>query len=232
MITGAARRTGKLADWTSGAARLGRAVAREPHLLRHLPRWATDAKIRKDPLSRPQPWWHYDAIRFVEERLPQGARVFEYGGGASTLWLLGHGAQVVTIEDSAEWTEALLARAPHADVRLIEPSGGQIARAVVDWPAYADMINDQKADSLDLVIVDGVTRRLCVLAAADKVKPGGMLLLDDSQPPPDVPSWRPELRDLYTDLPNVLDGWSMTHLRGLKPGTWNPVQTTVWIKPR
>lgn len=75
----------KPARLTAGTLQLLRGLAREPGLARDLPRWVRDAHIRKDPLRYRRPWWNYAAIAFVEQRLSPGARVFEYGGGASTL---------------------------------------------------------------------------------------------------------------------------------------------------
>ena len=45
---------------------------------------------------------------------------------------------------------------------------------------YVAAINDELDNSLDLVIVDGRARVECVRRAMPKVKPGGLLLLDDT----------------------------------------------------
>jgi len=87
--------------------------SREPGLVGQLPQWIRDAKVRKNPLEYRQPWWNYPAVNFVGTRLRAGARVFEYGGGASTLWLLDRPARVTTIEDDArDWFAGLRARMP------------------------------------------------------------------------------------------------------------------------
>ena len=211
-----------------------RALGQEPKLATDLPRWIADAKIRKAPMDHRKPWWNYHAVAFVEARLPHGARVFEYGGGASTLWLGDQGATVTTVEDSADWLAALAQRLPaDADVRFVETPAN--ASAAQPWDPYSRAIEVEPDDSFDLVIVDGRARRDCVLAAAPKVRPGGMLLLDDSQasdtePPPRGDPTR--MRTNYADLPALLEGWVPHHLRGFKPGTWLPVQTTVWVKPQ
>lgn len=211
-----------------------RGLAREPRLAADLPRWVRDARVRTDPLNYRQPWWNYKAVQFVEQRLPEHARVFEYGGGASTLWLRDHGATVTTIEDDRDWYDGLQKRLPDADLRFIDLTPGSSATPDGPFDVYAHAIDGEPDNTFDLVIVDGQARRDCVLAAAPKVRPGGMLLLDDSQwsdtePPASDDLTR--LRPLYADLPQHLAGWQANHLRGIKPGTWLPVQTTVWIKP-
>jgi hypothetical protein len=224
----------KVSRLTRGSFQLLRGLTREPALLADLPQWIKDAPIRKDPLEHRRPWWNYKAVRFVESHLPEHARVFEYGGGASTLWLLDQGATVTTVEDNSEWLDRLRRRIPDGDLRFIPAGPADHADANGSFDAYAEAILGEPDDSFDLVIVDGRARRDCVLAAAPKVKPGGMLLLDDSQWSDTEPPARSNLHRLrapYADLPDELSNWPVHHLRGIKPGTWLPVQTSIWLKP-
>src|SRR5262245_31612510 len=52
-------------------------------------------------------WWCYPAMRRVEEFLAErpGARVFEYGAGASTAWLARRAGEVHSVEHDVEWAE-------------------------------------------------------------------------------------------------------------------------------
>src|SRR3546814_16419215 len=51
------------------------------------------------------PWWNVAATREVAEflRARPKARVFEYGAGASTIWLARHAAGVWSVERHSEW---------------------------------------------------------------------------------------------------------------------------------
>jgi len=66
-----------------------------------------DALIRLDV-----PWWTYDAIDKVEAFLSDrpGARVFEWGCGASTVWLVKRADSVVSIDHDAPWVEFVAPR--------------------------------------------------------------------------------------------------------------------------
>jgi hypothetical protein len=213
---------------TMGALKMFDAILQEPAIAADLPRWVKDAKIRRNPLDFRRPWWNYEAIKYVEVCLPQSARIFEFGGGASTLWLTDKGARVTTIEDNRDWYEGLIAKAHDADIRLI-PKGND-----GDYD-YIHAIDAEPDDSLDLVIVDGSPDRVqCALAAVTKVRPGGMLLLDDTQFSDHQPPARYDLTRLraeYVQVAERLSDWSVVHSRGIKPGTWLPIQTTVWTKP-
>lgn len=187
-------------------------MARKPALLGELPRWARARQHRRDPLGARQPWWNFQAIDVVASRLQPGARTFEYGGGGSTLWLLDRGCVVRTVEHDRAWHADLMARLQGRNaVDLIE--------AGEDFSSYVDAIDSDPDRSLDLVIVDGRERVRCGLAAREKVRPGGMLLLDDAD------------RPRYQALHEALTGWSAQHLIGLKNGDWAARQTTIWTRP-
>jgi hypothetical protein len=129
----------------------------------------------------------------------------------------------VTVEDDASWLSDLQRLAPDTELRYIPPPSGSNATTDGPFDEYAHAIDLEPDDRFDLVIVDGKARRDCVLAAEPKVKPGGMLLLDDSQasdidPPPRANLT--QLRRMYADIPGILVGWRVNHFRGIKPGTW------------
>src|SRR3546814_16693648 len=80
------------------------------------------------------PWWTLRAKRLVEHHLaarPE-ARVFEYGAGASTVFLARRARQVVSVEHDPLWYDVVsgqLKDLPGATLPLVEapvaaPSGG------------------------------------------------------------------------------------------------------------
>jgi hypothetical protein len=116
------------------------------------------------------PWWNDRAIRYITEQLRPGDQVFEWGSGASTIWLCDHGAKVISIEHDADWVEKVTSRCPTADIRAIPGSAEDYIGAIGE---FAD-------GSFDIVIVDGLYRPECLRRGASKVKPGGLLILDDT----------------------------------------------------
>ena len=61
-----------------------------------------DSLIRLDV-----PWWTYDAIELVEDFLEsrEAPRVFEYGSGASTVWLAKRAHSVTSVDHDAGWID-------------------------------------------------------------------------------------------------------------------------------
>lgn len=159
----------------------------------------------------------------VEAVLPLNARVFEYGGGGSSLWLHDHGARLTVVEHHPEWSRVLRNLLP-SGIELIEapPSkAGEIVSAVGDgfFDNYVGAIEQYPDNSFDLVIVDGRARVDCVARARWKVRPGGYLLLDDSD------------RPRYEAACRSMSAWHARSVRGLKIGSNFPATTTIWERP-
>ena len=123
---------------------------------------------------RPElPWIPYPAIHALARQLPPNAHALEIGAGMSTLWLAGRCAAVFSIEADAQWFERLrdeLARRRLSHVRL---EHRWEAGHLCDFSAIAD-------HSLDLAFVDGGPRLACARAALRKLKPGGLLYVDNT----------------------------------------------------
>lgn len=137
------------------------------------------------------PWWTFrsaDAVAaFLAER--PGARVFEWGSGASTLWLARRAGQVTSVEHDAEWAQRLAPQLPGtATLRVVPPvraSGPIVApsqRAGYEGVDFADYVAAIDADDAlyDLVIVDGRARGSCLAAALPHVAPGGLIVVDNT----------------------------------------------------
>lgn len=195
-----------------------RSVAAQPDQIRWLPRWL--AQRHASPMAIRQPWWPYSATRWLATQLPSRARVFEYGGGGSSLWLQDRGALVTVVEHHPDWCRQLV----DAGVAVAERPPTSTG-SITSWPepgffdSYVDAIGREPDGSLDLVIVDGRARIDCVHQAIAKVKPGGLLLFDDT----DLPRFLPATQ--------LLPNWERHVFRGLKPVQHWPGETSVWRRP-
>ncbi|MFN4358643.1 class I SAM-dependent methyltransferase [Sphingopyxis alaskensis] len=120
------------------------------------------------------PWWNVAATREVAEylRARPNARVFEYGAGASTIWLAQRAASVVSVEHHAGWHRRLSGEVSrHSNVRL--------DHRALDGDAYINAI-DEAGGMFDLIVVDGRRRNECLARAIPRLSRGGIILFDDS----------------------------------------------------
>jgi len=156
------------------------------------------------------PWWNDRAIRYLGQHLRSGDRVFEWGSGASTVWLVSRGADVTSIEHDPDWVSKVRVRCPAADVRAVPEN-------VRDYVAAIDEFRD---DSFDVVIVDGKYRPECLHRGASKVRPGGLLVLDDT-----------DQRQLARLRKSSLPGWKRTSFTGFKASR-DVRETTFFGRPK
>jgi hypothetical protein len=145
------------------------------------------------------PWWTYDAIEEVESFLSsRRASVFEYGSGASTVWLAKRAAKVISVEHDADWYALVSERvAPKdelcpVDLRLVratmvghDPPSDQIytsqkpqARGLA-FEAYANEV-ERAGGPFDLIVIDGRAREACLQHAIPYLAEGGLIVFDNS----------------------------------------------------
>jgi predicted O-methyltransferase YrrM len=90
----------------------------------------------------------------------------------------------------------------------------------MQFRSYVEAIDAYPDASFDLVVVDGRARPSCLRQAIPKLRPRGLLVLDNSD------------RDYYLTLSRaLLSGFAELTQRGLTPGLVQWSQSTVFTKP-
>lgn len=138
------------------------------------------------------PWWTYAAIEEVDTWLAERrepARVFEWGAGASTLWLADRAGSVHSIEHDRPFAELLRPRLPptvRLDVVEAVPASrprvrsGKEGHGGLDFAEYVAAIEATEG-GFDLVVVDGRARADCLPRALPHVRPSGLVVFDNSR---------------------------------------------------
>jgi hypothetical protein len=180
-----------------------------------------------DGLSRLDvPWWTFDSADHVAAWLRErpGARVFEWGSGASTLWLAARAGSVHSVEHHAGWAGVLAPRLPaHVDLRVVEAvrstspvvGSAKPGHADLDFAAYVAAIDDVPGD-FDIIVIDGRAREACLARAVGRLAPGGLIVFDNVD------------RRRYVDaIETVGDRLTLTMTRGLTPALPYPTRTAL-----
>ncbi len=189
----------RIATAVSAAAYLA-AILSTPGQRRHAVRWLRSRRSHF-LLETPSPWLTFDAIEGIRARMADGMRIFEYGSGGSTLFWLQWRVDLCSVEHDPEWHEVVVGKLPPSarmDYRLVRPEpfaehnlrsdpADPLAYVSSDdrsrgmgFRRYASQIDEFPDGHFDLVLVDGRARPSCILHAAPKVKPGGLLVLDNA----------------------------------------------------
>ncbi|MGR6971714.1 class I SAM-dependent methyltransferase [Streptomyces cynarae] len=193
-------------------AGIAQIVAEDPGQARFLTAWGR--ALRQSPLTSRLPWLPFRVIERLEKHLTKGSHVFEFGGGGSTLWFSERAGEVVTVEHDDDWFRAL-------QDAVSEKDNCQVLyhAANDDFAGYVGSIADYADGYFDVVVVDGRERIRCLRSAMEKVRPGGLLILDDSD------------RARYSDAFVIATAWPHVTYRGLTPAKAIAGVTTVWRRP-
>lgn len=117
----------------------------------------------------PIPWFTYPAIEYLEGLDLTQYAVFEFGGGNSTRYWSHRAKSVVAIEQDAQW-------AAHLKTRLLSNAQVWHVSSLDEYPTSI-LSTDER---YDLIIIDGARRFECAQAAPDRLRPGGVIILDDA----------------------------------------------------
>jgi hypothetical protein len=117
-----------------------------------------------------RPWISYRAVKFLDQKITPDWRVIEFGSGMSTLWFARRCGFLHSIEIDDHWYQLVSRRLQGAknvryDLRPLDQ--------------YYDM-SDYPEASVDLAFVDGEWRSRCVENVVSKIRPGGLLYLDNT----------------------------------------------------
>jgi len=209
----------------------------EPSSIKFAHLWVRSLLPGYNPLNGEVPWLTFKAKAWLESYLKPNMSVFEYGSGGSTIFLSKKVSKLISIEHDKNWyTEVSRAlskkKNSNCEYILCEPekeiSGAMFSYdcktyasalrkyAGMNFEKYVKSIEKYPDGSFDLVIVDGRARSSCIRHAPSKIRPGGYLMLDNSE------------RQRYSDSISLLAGYKRTDFFGIGPYITYLWQTSVW----
>ena len=120
------------------------------------------------------PWYNINQIAFLQERLDKLKTfdVFEYGGGASSLYYLPIVKSLCLSESREEWFNFVKSNADKD--HLCKLNAKHITK---DFAASISLFDKL----FDLIVVDSNDRAKCLDYAVSYLKPDGWIILDNSE---------------------------------------------------
>jgi Methyltransferase domain len=141
---------------------------------------------KKMAADKRYPWFSYAAIDFLETFLTKKMTVFEWGSGNSTLFFAQRCASVCSVESHSEWLKFLKEEIDYNKISNVEIRMCPIASSNTKDFEQSSYLNNIGDDLYDVIIVDGYDpepftwRPLCFYRAQRNIKPGGLIVVDDS----------------------------------------------------
>lgn len=137
------------------------------------------------PLDLEVPFFSYAAIDFLTAYLQPDMTVFEFGTGGSTLFFAQRVKSVTSVENSIERFEAVVSRVKEKNLVNVEiklrPFDVKNPQDFED----SEYLQSIHGETFDVIVIDGAeewtpVRPLCFQQAEQWVKPGGIIVVDDS----------------------------------------------------
>lgn len=212
--------------------------------LRYYFSWYESLKKNRSPLADKVAWVVYSSLPFIKSILKSEMIVFEYGSGGSSLFFAERVRRVISIEHDEKWLN-MVNRTMESN-NLKNWKGHLVLPQMIDknnkldysnpthylshWQEYshfifknyATYINQYEDLLFDIIMIDGRARPSCFIHAKEKIKPGGYLILDNSE------------RKHYQIVHDILkkENWDKFSFFG--PGPYVDYEfweTTIWQKP-
>ncbi|MEZ4943243.1 MAG: hypothetical protein R3D58_20375 [Saprospiraceae bacterium] len=192
-------------------------------------------------MSDELPWLNFPALDYLKKNLRPEFKVFEYGGGGSTLFFCKNVAKTFTVEHDPNWFEVLKVAVrkkgyQNWEGELIVPDKGKanmnLSPAQPDdfvsnskeframrFETYARYIKKYPKEFFDVVVVDGRSRPACIKQALSHIKSGGILVVDNTERP-----------YYLSNLRNTITKNFRTELETYAPVAYTPnfTQTTIF----
>lgn len=196
--------------------------------------WKSSRNGRRSPLGDGLPWMTYETIDWLSGHLTKEQRLFEWGSGGSTMFFSHHVKDVFTVEHDPVWYQTVVKTIKskycnNISITLVEPAKStnidpwymstSLEYKDYSFQAYISTIDIYPDAFFDVVVVDGRARPGCMGHALPKIKPGGYLILDNSE------------RALYKMGKDLLADWkNVLTINGAGPYSSIFWETRIWQK--
>ena len=181
------------------------------------PRYLVNRSMEKVyRISNPDlPWLTQQANSILASWLLPKDRGLEFGSGLSTIWFCQRTAFLFSIEHNPAWYAIVSKKLQTHHLRNIDYRLVQQLEMGVVKPTYVEAAANLENESLDFALVDGIYRDDCALIAIQKLRPGGLLIIDNvnhylpcrSNSPNSIPSEGAPASPLWTDVYTTLKNW-------------------------
>lgn len=182
------------------------------------------------------PWMVYEATEYLLKKIDHNSRIFEFGSGASTIFLLNQWPKtLVSVETNPLWKifiSSLIAKEFDITNKTLESDLSANLISNFDYKLFTINHNDDESkiqysqipnnnnNKFDIIIIDSCCRYQCFNMAVKSLAEDGMIILDDSQ------------RRGYKKIFSLAEsyGFDFRVFKGIAPGGLRIKETAFFIK--
>jgi predicted O-methyltransferase YrrM len=179
------------------------------------------------------PWLTPDAVRLLGGMLRASDQGIEFGSGRSTLWFAERVAQLTSVEHDALWHRAV---SQDLRARGLTNVDYVLAPWDPDEPGqdsdYVGTLRRFPESGIDFALIDGAYRDHAARLAMPRIKPGGLLIIDNVNwflpsysRAPASRSWAQGPDERWIDIAQDLSNWRSIWTAS---GVWD---TAIFVRP-
>ena len=193
------------------------------NLLLHINLWLKDRVLGLSPASTGFPWINYVIIQFLHRYLKPNMRVLEFGAGGSSVFFLKREIILFSIEHEESWLIKVREIIPKKYLKNWTPNlilQSDPNNEIPKVNEYLDPIKLILDSSIEIALIDGRHRVECIKRVIAKIKPGGCLILDNSD--------RPQYAKAY----EILSTWTLEETECITNASDYNTPAAIWFKPK
>lgn len=125
------------------------------------------------------PWLTQQAVGLLDSLIMPDDQGLEFGSGRSTKWFANRCGFLTSVEHNKEWYNYVINQLKdHFNVsyQLKEANDANPMAS-----SYCQVIEEKGNGELDFILIDGIYRGLIAKLAPEKIKIGGLLVLDNAE---------------------------------------------------
>lgn len=206
------------------------------YILSYTPRYILNrTKLLFYELRYPDhPWLTQQANSLLSTLLKPTGVGLEWGSGKSTLWFAQRIKHLTSVEHDEAWYKTVSSKLKANNISnvnyiLCKAAEGQEKPGE---SSYVQVVNTFSKDGLDFVLIDGLYRDVCANMVFEKIRPGGIIVLDnanwylpcDSISPSSRPKNSPPASEEWTRFFDRVKDWRLIWTSN---GVWD---TAIWFK--
>lgn len=131
-----------------------------------------------------RPWLTRTATDILTDYLKETDIGLEFGSGRSTLWFSKRVSKLISVEHDPIWYEKVKNQLSenkftNCSYHLCPSEANNMSEDDAFDTAYVHVAREVKDNSLDFALVDGKYRSACAITLIEKIRPAGILIIDN-----------------------------------------------------
>lgn len=126
------------------------------------------------------PWLTKKANKYLDNHLKKEMIGLEFGSGRSSMWFAGKLKQLISVEGHEGWYNKVALDFKNNNVENVDYIFSKFdEKTEENAEEYSDIVSRYDDEYFDFILVDGGPRDLCAIKSLPKLKPGGILVIDN-----------------------------------------------------